>query len=153
MIKRLLLTIVATLMIAVPLLAPSSVLAASLFTNSKDAVCGGAQASDNPVTCDATASTTTVNGLITTGLNLLSVAIGVVSVIMIMVGGFKFITSQGEGANTASARNTILYAVAGLVVVVMAQLIVKVVLQRVSPAPPAPVKTTMIQTVKSLEVS
>ena len=49
---------------------------------------------------------------------------------MIMVGGLKYMTSQGDSANVASAKNTILYAVIGLVVVALAQVIVKFVLDR-----------------------
>ena len=41
--------------------------------------------------------------------------IGVISIVMIMVGGFKYILSQGNPQETAKAKNTIMYAIIGLV--------------------------------------
>lgn len=72
----------------------------------------------------------TVNKLIKAALNILSFVIAVAAVIMIMIGGFKFVTSQGESSNIASARNTILYAIIGLVVAALAQIIVRFVLTK-----------------------
>jgi hypothetical protein len=67
-------------------------------------------------------------------INILSLAVGVVSVIMIMVGGFRYITSGGDSNNVTSAKNTILYSVVGLVIVAMAQFIVQFVLHNVTKA-------------------
>lgn len=47
-------------------------------------------------------------------------ALGGVAVIMIIVGGFQYATSQGESAAITKAKNTILYAVIGLVVALSA---------------------------------
>ncbi len=63
-------------------------------------------------------------------LQLLSLVAGVIAVIMLIVGGLKYITSQGDAAGAASARNTIIYAVVGLVIVVFAQILVKFVLSK-----------------------
>jgi hypothetical protein len=71
-----------------------------------------------------------VTGTITTVINVFSWVIGVAAVIMIMVGGFKYIISSGDSSNVTSAKNTILYAVIGLVVAAMAQLLVIFVLNR-----------------------
>ena len=64
-------------------------------------------------------------------INILSVIVGVIAVIMVIVGGLKYITSTGEPSNVTSAKNTILYAVIGLVVVALAQIIVRFVLGEV----------------------
>lgn len=69
-----------------------------------------------------------VNKLVTDAINLFSFIIGIISVIMIMVGGIKYITSQGSSDSVSSAKNTILYAVVGLVIVALAQVIVRFVL-------------------------
>ncbi len=69
-------------------------------------------------------------GVITRVVQLLVIFAGVASVIMIMVGGFKYITSSGDPSKTASAKNTILFAVIGLVVTVLSQTIVTFVLLR-----------------------
>ncbi|MCA9342848.1 hypothetical protein KC950_02435 [Candidatus Saccharibacteria bacterium] len=70
------------------------------------------------------------NGIITKVAQILVIFVGVASVIMIMVGGFKYMVSAGEAGATKSAKDTILYAVIGLVVAVMAQAIVSFVLRR-----------------------
>ena len=77
---------------------------------------------------DATAR---VNGLIADVINLFSLVVGVVSVIMIIIGGFRYIVSGGDSSNVTSAKNTILYAIIGLVIVALAQWIVRFVLGRV----------------------
>jgi hypothetical protein len=69
-----------------------------------------------------------VNTIINTVINLLSWIIGVIAVIMIIYGGFKFVTSAGDSGKVTSARSTIIYALIGLVVVAFAQTIVKFVL-------------------------
>jgi hypothetical protein len=43
-------------------------------------------------------------------------AVGVISVIMIVVGGIRYAVSGGDANATKSARDTILYAIIGLVV-------------------------------------
>jgi hypothetical protein len=64
-------------------------------------------------------------------INIFSLIVGVVSVIMIIIGGLKYITSGGDSGNVTGAKNTILYAVIGLVVVALSQFIVHFVLGRV----------------------
>ncbi len=59
-----------------------------------------------------------------------SIVIGAVAVIMIIYGGFKFITSGGDADKNKSARNTIIYAAIGLAIVVMAQTIVYFVFRK-----------------------
>lgn len=75
-----------------------------------------------------------INVTIKSVLNIFSVIIGVLAVIMIMVGGFKFITGFGDPNNIKSARETILYALIGLVVVALAQVIVRFVLSNTTRA-------------------
>jgi hypothetical protein len=64
-------------------------------------------------------------------INVLSSLAGVVAVIMIMVGGFRYITSGGDSAKATSARGTIINSVIGLVIAVFAQIIVRFVLHAV----------------------
>ena len=69
--------------------------------------------------------------LIASIINILSLVVGVVAVVMIIIGGFKYITSGGDSGNVTGAKNTILYAVIGLVIVALAQIIVRFVLDRI----------------------
>ncbi len=83
---------------------------------------------------DAEKSGAGLTGIIKLAVNLLSLIVGVAAVIMIIIGGLKYITSQGESSNTASAKSTILYAVIGLIVVALAQFIVRFTLNRAGQA-------------------
>jgi hypothetical protein len=74
---------------------------------------------------------TKINTLITDVVNIFSGIVGVISVIMIIVGGFQYITSGGDTGKVSTAKNTIIYAVVGLVVVAFSQFIVQFVLNKV----------------------
>ncbi len=82
----------------------------------------------------ATGATTKVNDIIRTVINIFSFVVGVVSVIMIILGGFKYVTSGGDSNNVSSAKNTIIYALIGLVIVALSQFIVQFVLTRATAA-------------------
>lgn len=71
-----------------------------------------------------------VQGIIGTVINILSIIVGVVAVIMIIFGGFKYITAGGDSGKLTSARHTITYAIVGLVIVALAQFIVQFVLKQ-----------------------
>lgn len=64
--------------------------------------------------------------------NTLLFAIGIISVIMIIVGGLKYTTSDGDPAKAKSAKNTVLYAVVGLVIAVLAYAIVQFVMTQLT---------------------
>ena len=111
-----------------------------LSTQSVSAVSPAAQAACDGValtgdgTCGQTnadgtsAADTAVSSTIALVINIFSLVVGFTAVIMIMVGGFKYVTSTGDSASVNSAKNTILYAIVGLVVVALAQIIVRFVL-------------------------
>ena len=66
-------------------------------------------------------------------VNLFSIVVGSVSVIMIIVGGFRYIISGGDSAGVTSAKNTILYAIVGLVIVLFSQVIIRFVISNFKP--------------------
>jgi hypothetical protein len=66
-------------------------------------------------------------------INIFSIVVGAVSVIMIIIGGFRYIISGGDSAGVSSAKNTILYAVVGLVIVLFAQVIIRFILTNAAP--------------------
>ena len=55
---------------------------------------------------------------------------GLIAVIIIIIGGFLYVTSVGEPAKTKRAKDTILYAVVGLFVVIFAFVITQFILGR-----------------------
>lgn len=79
---------------------------------------------------DITESEDDVNNLIADIINIFSVIVGIVAVIMIIYGGFRYITSGGDSGKITDSKNTILYAIIGLVIVAFAQFIVKFVLSK-----------------------
>ncbi|MFO0955477.1 MAG: pilin [Candidatus Saccharibacteria bacterium] len=60
--------------------------------------------------------------------NTMLFAIGVVAVIMLIVGGFRYIFSGGNSQSVNAAKDTILYAVIGIVVAILAYAIVNFIL-------------------------
>ena len=61
---------------------------------------------------------------IQTVVNALLFLLGAVAVIMIIIGGIRYTTSNGDSTRTKAAKDTILYAVVGLVVAILAFAIV-----------------------------
>jgi hypothetical protein len=128
-IKTTLIGLVAAAAIIAPVSAPVAVYAAEgdLTKN----LCSGTDLTlSGGGSCQDSNAESRVNETITLALNIFSSIVGIIAVVMIIVGGVKYITSQGESANVTSAKNTILYALVGLVVVALAQVIVRFVLNR-----------------------
>lgn len=73
---------------------------------------------------------TSINSVIKALVNLISIFVGVLSVIMLMVGGFKYTTSSGDSGKVSSAKNTIIYSIVGLLIALFAQSIVWFVLEQ-----------------------
>jgi len=120
-------------LVAVPIAAPA--LASAATPNIQSNLCGAATSLtvNNGGDCGSTSGgTDQINNIITTVINIFSLVVGVVSVIMIIVGGFRYITSGGDSSKVGGAKNTIIYALIGLVVVALAQFIVQFVLNKVT---------------------
>lgn len=64
---------------------------------------------------------------IKTIVNILLFILGAIAVVMIVIGGVRYTTANGEASNIKAAKDTILYAVIGLIVASMAYAIVNFV--------------------------
>lgn len=53
-------------------------------------------------------------------MRVVLMALGSISVLMIVIGGMRFVLSGGDAAGVSTAKKTVLYAVIGLVVALMA---------------------------------
>jgi len=129
--SRSILALVATVNLALPLSVPVLVHAAP---DIQGGLCEGVNL-EVGAKCDAASeeeAKNKVNQTLTLVINIFSLVVGIVAVIMIIVGGLKYITSGGDAGNVTGAKNTIIYAIVGLVVVALAQFIVRFVLGRVS---------------------
>ena len=129
-IKNYILAASAVLMIGAPALVPA-IASADL----KDNLCQGTNLAvdgSQSTSCDTNGDNTSLGGIATKIVNLLSVIVGVIAVIMIIFGGFRYITSGGDSGNVSTAKNTLIYAIVGLVIVALAQFIVHFVLNNVN---------------------
>jgi cytochrome bd-type quinol oxidase subunit 2 len=140
MIKKLknIVAVIATLgAFSVPALVPA-LASAQTATSSPDisnGLCAGTNLDANQTTgctVDSASANQEINNIIKLVINIFSLIVGLVSVIMIIVGGLKYITSGGESSNISSAKNTIVYAIIGLVIVALAQFIVHFVLGKIT---------------------
>lgn len=67
-------------------------------------------------------------GLVSTIVNFLLFAVGALSVVMIMFGGLRYVLSGGNSSAVTAAKNTIMYAIIGLVVSFFAYAIVQFIM-------------------------
>jgi hypothetical protein len=72
-------------------------------------------------------------GIFTTISNVMLFIVGAISVIMVIVGGLRYVISGGNTTNVGTAKNTILYAVVGLVISLLAYAIINFVLESFMP--------------------
>ena len=72
--------------------------------------------------------------IFTTIVNVLLFIIGAICVIMLIWGGIRYTTSAGNSASVTAAKNTIMYAIIGLVIAFLAFAIVNWVLGAITPA-------------------
>ena len=117
------------ILIAASIVALSAVMIALTGVPVEAASCGSAkQCIDQGLTASGASGTPgDLSTILTTVTNILLFLMGAVSVIMIIIGGFRYVTSQGDQTQMQSAKNTILYAVIGVVVSIAAYAIVSFV--------------------------
>jgi lysylphosphatidylglycerol synthetase-like protein (DUF2156 family) len=138
-IKLLLVSLSTMFAFAIPAAVATTVSAQNITTNDiQNNLCQGSNGDlsangNSGGTCD-TAATNTANNLVKIVINIISVVVGIVAVIMIIYAGFRYVTSGGRDESVKGAKNTILYAIIGLVIVALAQIIVHFVLAKTSQA-------------------
>lgn len=135
-IKTLFIAVTAVFAFAAPALVPAAV-----YANAQDTIesglCQGTSLDTGATgNCSAQANDAQgkINTILTQVINIFSIIVGVIAVIMIIFGGLKYITSGGDSGNVSGAKNTIIYALVGLVIVALAQFIVHFVLGKATGA-------------------
>ena len=71
------------------------------------------------------------NGVFGRITNVILLIVGIVSVVMLIYGGLRYILSGGDSKKVTDAKNTILYAIIGLIISLLAYAIVNFVLTSV----------------------
>jgi Type IV secretion system pilin len=118
--------LVTALVLATPALA-----AGQPFTGACSVTGAGVRDASRVCKADGSDPLTGPNGTLTKVAGALGFVAGIVAVIFVIVGGIKYIFSGGDSSATSSAKNTILYALVGLVVAVLAREIIMFVLGKV----------------------
>ncbi len=117
--------LVALLLAATMSLGVTSITSAA--STAKDDVCSGVALTGSA--CSGGAGN--ITPVIKAAIQILTLIAGIAAVVMIIIAGLKFITSGGESSAISSAKNSLIYALVGLVVVALAQFIVHFVLGKV----------------------
>jgi hypothetical protein len=140
MTKKLLLTIGIILALLAPAYVVSSVHAIDILnggSGTNTGPCNNPNKTSQPAICSDNATNSTTNplfgpdGILTVAIKIISVIAGIIAIIMLVINGFKFVVSGGDPQSVASARNGVIYALVGLAVCVLAQLLVAFVLTEV----------------------
>lgn len=128
MIKYLKLTLACLVLVIALVAAPAPASAWSPFGD----VCDRGGTSDAAVCTDGDDTTRNSlageNGIILRVANFVAMLAGAAAVIIIILAGLRMVTSNGSSEDIAAARRTIIYALIGLVVVVLARFIVGFIL-------------------------
>ena len=72
-------------------------------------------------------------GVFRTIVNIMLFIVGAVAVIMLIIGGIRYVISSGDQNQVTAAKNTILYAIVGIVVAILAFAVVNFVLTGLAP--------------------
>ena len=68
------------------------------------------------------------SGVFKTITNTLLFILGAISVVMIIIGGLRYVVSGGDSSAVNAAKNTILYAIVGVIVAILAYAIINFVI-------------------------
>jgi len=126
--KFILVTITGLTMLAPALVPAMPVFAAEPDTINAGLCTGVTNATGGTGGCTSTDGTASIKTLASKIINIFSILVGIIAVVMVIFGGFKYITSGGDSGNVTGAKNTLIYAIIGLLVVALSQFIVHFVL-------------------------
>lgn len=105
-------------------------------TPAQGAACAGFNQIGSGVSCGedngGNAGQSVIGNTVSTVVSVLSYVAGILGIIFIMLAGFRYITSGGDQNRVAGAKTTLIYAIAGLAVAALAQILVHFVLSSAS---------------------
>lgn len=125
--------IILPMLVLMTILLPAAVSSQST-TKSLQQTCDGAAAKTeyckNLKSGDGNRKILGKDGVLTKVAQFIVFLTGAVSVIMVIIGGLRYVLSGGDSNATKGAKDTVMYAVIGLVVAIFSQIIVTFVLSR-----------------------
>ncbi len=86
------------------------------------------------------------NGVFKQVTNVILYIVGIIAVIMLIIGGIKYVISGGDAKKVTDAKNTVLYAIIGLVIAFLAFAIVNFVISALPTAKSENKESSMITT-------
>ena len=86
------------------------------------AICKDKGTTTNPLTGS--------NGLIVKVTKIIATVAGAAAVLIIIISGLRYVLSNGDTAQATNARNSILYALVGLIVIIIAASIISLVMSK-----------------------
>ena len=121
--KKILFAIVAIMMMGFGTMAMTPAMAAT-------DICGDTSIPSNLQEAAGCNTTETIDSPIRTVINILLYVVGILAVVMIIVSGLKMTMSAGDAGAVQKAKNTLVYAIIGLAIAVLAYAIVNFVLKK-----------------------
>jgi len=112
---------------ALTLLAGRAMAASGDINSSNPAEAGAQAARGNGTPAELIGS----NGVFTRITNTVLYAVGIISVIMLIYGGLRYVVSGGDSKKVTDAKNTIIYAIIGLIVAILSYAIVNFVINAI----------------------
>lgn len=91
-----------------------------------------------------------LRAVIRTTLNVLTWIVGVAAVVVLIIAGFRYVVSGGSSSGVTGAKNMIIYALIGVVIALLAQVIVRFVVSNVGESVET-ARTTCIVTAQQAE--
>lgn len=124
--RRILINLSLIFSLFMPAIVPAIVPGVALAACPSDSSSGGQVLSGiGETNCDKASGVGNVIGEV---VSLLSYFVGILSIIVIIIAGVKYITSGGDSNKITNAKSTLLYALIGLAIAALAQLLVHFVL-------------------------
>lgn len=122
--------------------APVAMVAVGAGTAMADSTCTTGIDTTNPIASGATCAKAngTSNNLFANGgvfqtiANTLIFIVGAVAVIFLIIGGLRYVISNGDPKNVSAAKDTILYAIVGIVVAIVSFALVSFVINALQKA-------------------
>jgi hypothetical protein len=106
--------------------APTYLVASDAF---QSAACSGLNQLNSAQGC-GTGGQTAITKVVKAVLSVLSVVLGIAGVIMVVISGFKYITSGGDAGAVNSAKRTLIFALVGLAIAALSQFLVQFVINQ-----------------------
>ncbi len=118
-----------TLLISVSILLPGifSMALSPAYASTLTEICGGISETGGNNCTNSTSGNSSIGKIASTIVNVFTYIVGIISVLMLIIAGFRYVTSGGESSKVSSAKNTLIYAIVGIVIVIAAQVIVSFV--------------------------